>query len=1739
MPPCHSLSQNLPANHPDFSVNRLITRALAHYNDFVRFIASISNAPVRLLSGWQPILSPMRQTGDILDSAESQQLLDALYRPSRLPPPESLKGELSREVADFLQLSGLATIGIPAPVNLAVLAQLKVLLSEARIYLGPQDDAWLLQYFARHYRGSYFTLSMIIAAVCPLSQQLNNVVPGLGTALYQILTCQPLRLLFAQLSAESSQELLAESPHAYFRQPKALTRVVKPSAALALPGMQPYFGPSRKDKTYRLTPFTTTLFSSAYLIGQGERSAANKPMQAVRHFVDNSDHNAKHNNATQFFGRIYPASGELFYAVVTAQQEITLCTRGDRPVVYLGNNSPPVFNNKQVFNKNLSTAHVLITRLFTQLVTQLVTQSSTAESALTCAAPSDNLSASHPSSSLINEGIRVITQALVWLDSHTSLLPVAEAGKIKEVIHPHWNPIARRPREIAATLIQKPLTLDKFFPDDYQYLDITRRLKRLMSPNDASMTVLQWVEALLTEETQSYLLDPKDGALPNAIANYYRSAKLEITQQPKSWIVNGFFKYLLHQLNVDCVFQPQDHNALYSLLGRLQPLDEDFVRELAAFIKPNSGSQNLDEILRRVILHLSFPLQHVAQDNYTSHEMRGWKILFGLCLEQYFPARLRGKPIDTANDFINLLGDGLRNSQDKSKIINLLNQPPLIFVFELMTLDLLHEKLTDNQSNRVVDLLSTFRQQEVLRYQILSMGSRAVVERLHALERRTDVQTQQSNVDTIRSSLVSSTAITLKFILSNWFYQSSLARLKVSVLRINFSCWLKPASKQLAGQTLFQGGAFRFEFNQATFFFFIDESGECSYLASSEAQAINELLSNKKFYREGNINEVFFTTTGYELSDIDGGLNLSFEQLKQFGPLSQSDKNGFLEQVAVAFVDNIAFTTPRKNKLLGSTFGTRMKTWYSGLSLELFVPLWGCYESLQDKQQDEIERLIVCSIEAPTATLLVQKSGELIKALRSSFYFSPQDLFTDLSDSVSSLRTLFVSPRHGIYVASEASTEILSAAISPASHTIRTDSASAMITQIHGSSVESFSSVGTLGRSSCYFASGAGTPIEGLSIEGVPINKLQTSASIENIYSSTTSLRGQLSMNTLLRSPSENLLPREDDIMRFLGVLNDRVKERQWQFLQLSLVILAETTDALLGNIPSLLLKKAGLKLVLQAILLIATIETFKAYILAAYNEFKHGGYQDTLIDDFKLKFIDSNRLSLEFSSKEGGTRIRHETRLDQPTAAAFTHQGLVKMPQNEQIKATVLDDEELAGWHVNRAIMDRLLAGIPVSAAGAASAKHRRLPDSANFLRGVEHTEENSLQPFIYLKLLTLDAKSYLALLSWLYKVDYSLGEAEIISWQIPHTYASESAHFTRVIDALSLPQFENSQIIYPAFIEQSLMQALERYRHATATNYVMETNRLHRLQYIALSHLSYLNFNFAQLQHYLVNHCSVDISGVQITRIDWHPFIVSTLTLEQAISQRYAVKQKYNGKPQFIFAKEIPANVMILLHQYLNATPEQLLSERATRLTNNRRAGLGIGMVKSLYTPYFSLPAALFLSSRVVRYGFDREEFMAMTFEHCQLGQCREVGLLEVLHRKLAVQLQSNIILRGNAMLRREIEGYLSASDADRENERKNSALYQAIYSGNGSNRIIATDFILKISLKYSASDFIKPEVLITLIDSYTSATVTLQQALEDQTDNTLIAFPDYWPAEACIEFDAYRQTRFGNILPPDFSL
>lgn len=1700
MPVNSFLSRVLPANNPDLSVKE----ALSHYNQFARFIATISNAPQRLLSGWHSAsrnsLPRIKSNASVLESAEHQQLLAALYRPSSFPPPESIKSDLAEEVADFLELSGLANIGIPAPINRVVLTQLKVILGDAGLYHGPQDDGWLLNYLARHYRGSYFSLSMIMTAICPLSQRLDTLIPGLGTALYHILSCQPLHILFPvslPIETESSELIYKES---------------NPIKMLFLPSMQPCFGPTLTNNLYWLAPNTTTLFQSPYIDALGETCPAFKEIPANKQ--------VNPNNVTSVFGELYSDIGRLFYAVVTTQQPVAINTQEDKSGLYL--------LQKERLQKERATTNVSGKAL------RIKSSSVTASPPLL-----NKISAVNDMPAPMDNVITTVRRALFWLDKQSRFLPVAEAGSITPFIQPSWSASLRRPREIAESLVPKPLTLDKFFPDDYHYLDITRRLRVWAGPNGARLTVIQLVEKLLTEETRRYLMEDVDGAMPEAVANYYRCARLEVNQQPKSWKINGFLKYLLHLLNIERIFQTEDYNALYTLLGRLHPLDEKFVTALAAFIKPNSGSKGIDEILRGVISHLAFPLHLLAKDNYTSHEMRGWKILFGLCLEHYFPAHLRGKPMDTANDFINLLRDGLKNGEDKTKIISLLTQPPLSFVFELMTLDLLHEKLVDNQSGRIVSLLSTFRQEEVLRYRILSLGSRAVVEKLYTLERQTDARTQRESVDTIRSSLVSSTAITLKFILSNWFYQSSLDRLKVSVLRINFSCWLKPTSKQLTGRSLFQGGAFRFEFNQSVFFFFIDESGECSYLAAGETQAKNELLSNKKFYREGNINEAFFTTTGHELSDIDGGLNLSFEEVNKLGPLGLGDNNAFLQQIATAFVDNVAFNTPRKNKLLGSTFGTRMKSWYSGLSLEVFVPLWGCYDSLKDKQQDEIEKLIVCSIEAPTASLLVQKGSELIKALKSSFYINPQDLFTDLSESASSLRTLFISPRHGIYVASEASTEILSSVISPATHSLGVNPASAMITQIHGSSVESFSSLGSSGRSSCYFASGPNTPLEPMTMHALPINTIQTSASIGNIHSSTTSLRGQINMNSMLSLPSENMMPREDDIMRFLGVLNDRVRERRWQLLQLSLTILAETTDALLGNIPSLLLKKAGLKLVLQAILLIATIETFKAYILAAYNEYKHGGYQDTQIEDFKLKFIDGNRLSLEFTGTGGASKIHHETRIDYETAQALTQQGLVKLPLDDLIKATDFEGEEQAAWAFNRAIMDRLLMGLAIPASLSMSSKHRRLPGSTYPFTGAQQPGNISSLPFAYLKLLTLDAENFVALLSWLHQVDYLLEEVEVISWQIPQYHTAQPAHFTRVIDALKLPQYKQSHIIYPDFIANDIQQALERYRHASATDYINETNRLHRLQYLPLTPARYLNFSFSQLQQYLLDHYRLDISRLEVTRVDWQPFTITTLSLKQAVLQRNVARPRYNDKPQFIFAAEIPAKGVIFLYQYLNATPEQLLSERATRLTHNRRAGLGIGQLKSLYTPYFSLPAALFLSSRIVRYGFDRAELMAQRFEFCQSGQCREVGLLEVLHDKLSVQLESSSLLRGNDMLRREFEDYLSARDSDREDERKNRALYRAMYVENTRSRLNATDFIVRISLKYSAAINIKLDVLVDVIDSYTSRTMTLQQALEDQTDNTLVAFPDDWPQEVCIEFDVYRQTRYGNLLPPDFSL
>jgi len=1693
------------------AVNRAfsLATALSHYNRIVRFIVTLGNVPLTLLSLACQRLVPLhainagcnavgnRLAPDTVSSPEripsfeyakitallkrprNRALLAALYRPSPVALPDHPSKRLACEFAAFLSLSGLSAAGIPAPLNVPVFQQLiSIMLREGRMdSVHALSDAQWLACLRAHFPATWVSGPMIGRALLPLIAHLDYAFPLLGTALYNLASCNPLLIAFPY-TLPARDVINAPVQH----------------DAVLLRAFAPCFGPRTADARYRLAAFTTTPFQGHFHPCCAATPKANAETGYCEAGISCF--------GATIFAQTHLPTHQIVYAVVNNDSALWLSL--SRQPILLPTMKKPLAALE---------AFPLLTRLFDPLGDAAVFRGPPlAHASLALSVPR----AAPPAMSWFS--LEALTRTL-------TLLPEVEARtQGYAYFHsPHfsWNlplfspaGVRRTPRKTD----EQPLgALAQFFPDEYGYLAVTARFKPLMEKGGPARTVLQWVENMLDDRTLRFLLGDTTQAIPSGVKLFYQCAGID-TAVPQSWLISGFLKYILHLLHIDRLLHQDDTGEIYRLLGTFSPLDSSLSAALSRFIKPESGSDRVDDALRRIIVQLALPFSSAQGGQFTSHEMRGWKVMLGLGIAHFLPSTTPRQPMETADEFIHLLESNEQSQATRQRMLNLLEQPPLSFIIELMTLDVLHEHLIVDNRQKVIGLLSTFRHEERFRYGILAIVSKAVVERLYALEQIPTQSEQEESINIIRSSLITATAATLKFIVDNWFYQSSSNTLTVTTQRIIAMCWLKTTGRPFSSLSLFHGGVLTFAFDAARYFFFIDESGECAYLGANEQAAKAELLSNSKFYRNGNLPQVFLAQSGHRLNDIVGRLQLTFEATAKFEALNHLSMTVLFEKVAAQFVDSITFSTPRKNKLLGSTFSTRMQVWYSGISIATFIPLWGCYDSLQDARQDKIEKLIVCATEAPTVSLLAQQGSKLVKTLNTALYLAPQDLFSEFTRSPSSLRTLLMSPPTGVTLATDAPLAVI--------HNGQSLAAATTITRIHGASIESFSTLGSPESSRCYLGASAFEMGENLSVDP-PVNRvLHSSASLGDVYSSLTTLRGSISVTHLPHSQSnQNGLTIEEEVRRFIGLMEGRVRERQRQSLQHGVQILAETLDELLANIPSLLMKKAELKTVLYSILLIASLETFKATLLALYNEEKHGGYQDTHINDFKLKFRGRDKLTLQLEDSKGRFRLQHVIPINETVAAQFAARGLVESSAIPEIRSDYIAPEKLDAFSFNRAVMQSLLAGLPFPAAPPVLHERATRTEAKNAVVSAR---------LFYLRMLDLDASNFIALLAYLQRLDYPLAEVEVIDWQLPSTGSLYTARIVRLIEALGAEKNGQSRIIYPDFLAQPVQIALESYRRAGAADYVLETNRLHRLQYLRLFRENYLNFSPTQLEHYLLTNKDIVLATMPMTIVERDPISVTSANFAQVLARSQQQNSSFSHRPQFVFAQQTPADVAILLHQYLNASPEQRLAEIATVRHLNRHAGLGLGRVKSSVTPYYNLPPRLFIQSRTVRYGFAADTLPTLAFIQSGEGQYRKITLLEMLVERRRVDLQHSLLLRGNRMLTAELTDYLEASETQRQRENTDIALFYRLYRAEKPEYSLnATEFIVRIAVKYSAQNEITPESLIRVIDCYHIKDMTLVALLEDKTDNTLPAFPETWPQEACNELDCYRQTRFGQII------
>ncbi|KAB7896860.1 hypothetical protein GA565_13205 [Rouxiella sp. S1S-2] len=1708
------------------------------YNQLTCFIETIRNSPAQLLSAGVPqkLQVLAQRGGELLNSyiehmlgicfqremnerscaliidvdkarqalmtAEVKQLLSVLYSPPPFIPPEITVDDFSQEITLFLASSGLSSIGIPADLNKQVFKQLKQLLTREgalKTATGEDSDRLLLQFLSSRREGCYITGQMITALFIPFIKEGDRLFSGLGTALYHLITCDPLRILFPVNAAPSNGERLKVTAL-----PKPDNDIERQAAGahpshlpvIAFPGAQPYYGPHLENRLYRISHHSTALFYGPYLTIESPRCRS-KP-DANRTYL------ARDFAGTTVDGQLNPDRGLVFYQLNTGRSAVIIDAAKGDAVVYL--EVPASSETKATSMREVSAAF----------------------------RPTPVLKKSGPTTAIKAYKERVGGTAADWireklqhLDRTMSLFSAADAQRLPAKAAFSWQS-RKEARSLngstaarSKTLIKNP-NIEQLFPDDYTYDDITYCYKPLLGNGIKAFSVLNMVEKMLGDSCMPFLtsgqpdVDNNTRVIPQVIALFYSCANLDMSRQPLSWVVNGYVKYILYLLNIDNVFEQNRYVEIYTLLNTLSNIDESLAVKLRGYIKIDSGSDFIDARLSRVIGIISFPFHRAGGNVYRTHEMRGWKLMLGMLIEQYFPVGRRGKPMERANDFIYLLTDNSVKNANKQKFMKMLTYPPLCFIIELMSLDVLHERLINDKHQEIISLMYKFNAIELGRHDALAFSSQTVVEQIYALHHGNNTLSKSDSISIIRRSLITSVRITFNFIMENWFYQSSPKEIKLNIYNLFITCWLKGTSRSLRKGDLFQGGVLSFEFNNNRHFFYIDDSAECSYLGASEDIVKNEMLNNRNFFKGGNIQEVFFEKTGHRFNEIEGELSLLLNNIGSFNVGTD------FSQAAEVFVDHIAFSTPRKNKLTGSTFTTRMQDWYSDISFASFIPLWGCYDGVSNQQFDTIEKIIICGVEAPTLSFVADKSGDLIKSIKNTLYLRPQDLFSDITDTTSSSGTLYLSPGRGLILSTEMPGEAAGVKV--------TGSASEMIARFHGSSVESFSTYQSSSESLFYYekngAKNIHMPKESLS----SIRAIETSVSLNDISSSMYSLEGEVTVNNIVKYTIEDgLLAKEEDINMFLDMIHGRIKDRQKQSLHATIEILGEISNGLLANVPHLITRKTGIKAVAYSVILMAALEVFKASVLAVYNEEKHGGYQDTNIIDFKLRFFD--KLKLQFEIKKNDTAkpvsIERNIELTSEQNQEFQRKGIVRVPEQERVNFSLLQKQSKIASNLNKIIMDSLLLGLPFPRG--------KLPSLSLALEsGLTSLSVSDS----YFRVLSMQADDFIDLLSYRQKINFALKESRVFCKETNSVSAGVLSTIRReelsLLDALIKYKRQGVQIVYPDSITLQTQVLLEAYRNANVSDYVKEYNRVHRWQFLRIVPQEYLNFTTDKLVHYLRMHKNVEPDAINITRIDFSPFILSVFPLREIDRHKQCNNFSHQQKPVFIFPQGLPADVSLMLHQIINASPEQLLGDRATHLDQHRMSGLGIESVKSMVTPYYTMPARLFYHSRIIRYGFLQSELERLRFNYWQNGRMQTFSLIEVLAGRLKGAHEGHPFMQSNRMLKDEITRYLGATAGELKAERRKIELYYALYRREEVYSLHPSEFINCIAQRYGVTQDINDEVIVEIIFLHRRQSKTLKEALADNTDNSIVAYPMGWPGEACNEMDVYRGIRYGNLTP-----
>lgn len=1704
------------------------------YNQFTHFVETIRNSPVQLLSvGVSPKLHRLMQRGSerlnghiesmlshcfkskkneqafmqlievekaeqALASDEAKQLLSALYSPSPFPPPEKTVEGLSQEITCFLAFSGLTSIGIPTDHNKQVFKQLKKLLTRKgalKTSNGEGSDRKLLAFLSSRRTGCYLIQQMIPAMFIPLIKEGDRFIAGLGTALYHLITCDPLRVLFPvngpQYRDERSIFAVSPKPDNNVEQDTA-GRESANLLTLAFPGAEPYYGPRHENRLYRISHHSTALFQGPYF--NVERQCC------VSEPDGNRTHLAPYLSGTTVDIRLDTGSHRVLYQLNSGRSAV---------IIDAANGAVAVSLDVQAASMKKATAMSEVSAAFR---------------------PAPVLKKIGPTTAIKAHKERVggtvadwIREKLQHLDRTMSLFSAADAQRLPAKAAFNWQS-RKEARSLngstaarSKTLIKNP-NIEQLFPDDYTYDDITQCYKPLRSNGEKVFSVLKMVEKMLDDTSMTLLagsplyLDDTTRDIPRVISQFYSCASLDMGRQPLSWIINGYVKYIFYLLNIESVFELSSFAEIYALLNTLATIDDGLAQKLKTYIKIDSGSEFINARLARVVGIISFPF-HLADGNvYRTHEMRGWKLMLGIVIEQYFPANRRGRPIERANDFIHLLTDESVKNTDKQKFMKMLTHPPVCFIIELMSLDVLHERLANNRHQEIISRLYKFNAIELGRHDALAFSSQTVVEQIYAFHHGNNTLSKKNGINNIRQSLITSVRITLNFIMENWFYQSSQQRVKLNIYSLSLTCWLTGSSRSLRKDDFFQGGVLSFEFNNNRHFFYMDDSAECSYLGSDEDRIKNEMLNNRNFFKGGEIEEVFFEKTGYRFHEIEGGLSLVLNEIGSF------NVGGEFLQAAEVFVDLIAFSTPRKNKLMGSTFITRMQDWYSEISIASFIPLWGCYEGVSNQQLDTLEKIIICSIEAPTLSLVADKSTELMKLIKNTLYLRPQDLFSDITDTTSPSGTLLISPNRGVILSTEAPGERAAG------------QASEMIARFHGSSVESFSTYQSSSDSLFYYDK-KGVRIIRTSVKSMSsLRAIQNSVSLDDISSTVYSLEGKVTVNNIIKYASENdFLAREEDIKIFLDMINDRIKDKQKQTILETFEILGDLSNGLLANVPHLIAKKQGIKAVAYSVMLLAALEVFKATILAVYNEEKHGGYQDTNIVDFKLRFFD--KLKLHFEIKKNDTAkpvtVEHNIELTSEQSQEFQRRGIVRVPADERVNFRLFQQQSKIARNFNKLVMDALLFGLPFPRKKMFSLSLTLEPDSASI------TVADS-----YFRVLSMQGSDFIDLISYRRKINYPLKECPVICLHISSASVGVLSTLRReelpLLEALIKYKGQKVQVIYPSTISMQTQAILEAYRNAKVGDYVQEYNYVHRWQFLRIVTEEYLNFSHGDICQYLRTQKNVDPDAVNITRIDFSPFRIRVFPLREINQNKQFNHVSQRQKPVFIFPKALPADVSLMLHQVINASAEQLLGERVTNLEQHRMAGLGIDRVKSMVTPYYTLPARLFYHSRIIRYGFVKSDLDKLQFNYSLNGQMQTFSLMEVLAGRLKGSLDGHPFMQGNRMFRNEITRYLEATVSELKAERQTIELYYALYRRKGDYSQCPSEFINRIAQRYGVTQAITGEATVEIIYLHRRQSKTLQEALLDNTDNSIVAYPLGWPREACNEMDVYRGTRYGNLTP-----